>query len=431
MRFHRHFLRSWAILICLAMLVSEPASARQDAGGRSAMVVTAGEASGQVAQIEQVAFPASAVAPLPLTIYKSFLGFNDILHVAPDQGGVWLSDVDNNLVRLNPSDTDVMIYTRQDDGGRIWSLKRDQAGKIWYTTAGADPDDAVGKFDPITQEFTEWSSTEFENLTGLDIDITTGMIWFSGAGANGGIYRLNPAMKQNTIWTTAPYSNTYDLALAPGGNVVWATLDADAPSGKAGLLRLDLTPSPLDELTVWDMTGIGREPYFVVAESEDEIWFTDIEMKSVSNFVMSAGGDAGTLSEYLLPPNDSLPSDLLFDGEKIWFTDEAADRIGYLQPDTALPVIQILPSTATLSVSSQSKGKNPVTHPADTFPFDFSSQHVNIPGNKSNPYTLYDLPDNSYPLGIARGDGGGIWFAAVNYIGLLPTQQVFLPAVLR
>lgn len=346
------------------------------------------------------------------------------LLVSQDRDIWFCSFRDNAIGKLEIATGQVFSYTRQGNGN-IWGLRQDSEGNLWYTTVNAD---IVGRFEPSTNTFVEWAipGTHF----GLDINLATDDIWFTTRSDASGIYKLSPATNQVTAWATFPYTNTYDLDIAPDGDV-WFTVQ---PMENQGVGRLDPTT---DQVTVWMMPRTTSRPFRVVAETNDDIWFT--EFATVTNSIAQLAPSTNTLNEFRVPTPDSNPGSLLRASDKIWFTEKAANSIGWLDPALASPTTTVL-SPVTFAVTRTVNIIVPSSYTVVAGITPTIMITTPITKTETAGFAEFTLPTaDSEPLGITFEPAQGyLWFTegATNRIGRLAVADsisytVFLPLVLK
>jgi len=348
------------------------------------------------------------------------------INLLVSQGGdVWFCSFGNSAIgKLEIATGQVLLYIRP-SAGDFWGLKQDSEGNLWYTTVNAD---AVGRFEPSTNTFVEWAIPETH--FGLELDPATGDVWFATHGEAPGIHRLSPASNHVTAWSTRPYADTYDLDIAPDGDV-WFTVQ---PAGKQGLGRLDPTT---DQITIWVMPIFNSCPFRVIAETDNSIWFT--EFAAVANSIAQLVLSTNTLNEFRVPTPGSNPWSLLRVGDKIWFTEYAAGSIGRLDPALTSPTITVL-SPVTFAGTRTENVIVPSSYvvAAGTTP----SIIVTAPVTKTETagFTEFALSSaHSKPLGMALDPVHGyLWFteSATHRIGRLVVADpmsytVLLPLIVH
>ncbi|MBI2865446.1 MAG: hypothetical protein HYX94_12905 [Chloroflexi bacterium] len=310
--------------------------------------------------------------------------------------------------------------------GNVWGLKEDYAGNIWYSSVNTN---TIGRLNPSTNIVTEWPISGNHHF-GLDIDPTTGDIWFLTRSQAPGIYRLSPASNSVTAWATYPYTDVYDLDIDPDGNI-WFTVQ---PTGDQGVGRLDRNTG---QITVWTMPVADGRPFRLIADTNAEVWFT--EFASTANSVTKLAPAANLLSQFGAPMSSISPSALLKEGNAVWFAEQGANGVGRLYPSLGSPTTTVL-SPAVFSAPQTTYSVTPITSAVTREVTSTLTITGSVTRQRIGGVDQFSWPSGSIgSSGIAYDSGrGSIWLAEISppSIGRLRTtatlgRKVFLPLAMR
>ncbi|MCL5950904.1 MAG: hypothetical protein M1132_04140 [Chloroflexi bacterium] len=352
---------------------------------------------------------------LPITPLNLLFGQN---------GEIWFSSFGGNAIgKLDLNLNRVSVYSRQGTGN-VWGLKQDSQGAIWFSTTN---EDVVGKLEPSVGRFTEWHVPETH--FGLDIDPTTGDIWFTTGGILPGIYKLAPATNNVTIWATSPYTSVYDLGLGADGKV-WFTVQ---PYGNQGVANLAPTTN---QVTIWRPPVTTGRPFRVDAKTANEIWFTEFE--TTTNSIARLVPSANTLSEFGVPTPDSNPGSLVMKGNSVWFTEMGTRKLGRLDPASSSPTTTVSSPITFFAVKTTSTIL-PISYTVTAQVTPTVMTTTPAPVAMANGFTEISLPASSgslWDVGLAPVQGD-VWFSerGINRIGRLTPQalgaSLFLPLLIK
>ncbi|MCU0508302.1 MAG: hypothetical protein MUC34_07860 [Anaerolineae bacterium] len=350
--------------------------------------------------------------------------------VASD-GHIWYSSFSGSaLGELDPQTLLSRVYTLPERKS-VFDVAQGAGGIIWYTTANAPGgNDTVGRLNPLSGIITEWKLPR--NHFGLEVDPATQAIWFSSKGwEKDHIVRLSPQTNQMTGWDLSPYTDTYNLDIAPNGDV-WFTVQ---PRGLQGVGRLKVATG---ETTIWKLPSPEARPFQLQVLSDAEIWLTEFD--ATGNSISRLTPQTNQLARYLLPHPDSGPAGLLRQDATIWFTEYRGSRVGALTPATGTPVLTTL-QTVTFIAPQNTTTVEPVDVTPNISKTLSAVKTVNRRGVANGPFTEYALPEaGTKPLDIAPGQSGALWFTESNALRINrleplavdpPETTVFLPIQLR
>ena len=342
-----------------------------------------------------------------------------------DNSGIWFSSFNQEALGfLDPGSGPAYLY---DFAGRgsLFEVAADASDGIWYSSTNASSgSDSVGVLNRQTGVATDWTLPR--NHFGLHFDPTSNDVWFVSKGlADGQIARLKPGTNQVTVWNISPYTDTYDLDLAPGGPV-WFTVQ---PRGLQGVGRLNgLT----GEVRIWTMPAAASRPFRILAASDEEVWLT--EFGSTGNSISRLTPSANRLEQYRVPPAANGPAGFVKIGDEVWFAAYEGNSIGRLDLTRATPVVTqvtmtpfVAPATTnTITPSSFTPTVRKVAAPAT---------RVTVAGTVYDAFTVFTLPQpNSKPFDLATADAARqVWFTEGNAprIGALVPwpSRLFLPVI--
>lgn len=121
-----------------------------------------------------------------------------------------------------------------------------------------------------------------------------------------------------------PDSEPWGLAVDGSGNVWFAETAVD----KIGVLNV-----ATGEISEPAILVPGKQPWAVALSGTGQnltVWFTERAGSSIGKFVPATG----EMVTYTLPTTDAQPSGIAVHGNDLWFTETAADRLGFLNIQT-------------------------------------------------------------------------------------------------
>ncbi len=170
------------------------------------------------------------------------------------------------------------------------AITADRNGMIWFTESNVTK---LGRFDPQTNSFREYSVPGVGDMWGVTVDLS-GYVWVTQYSGKGSVN--------------------------PGGAIV--------PGGQGRLLRFN----PQDgNFSVVDIPTPGSFPFRVVTDNQGRVWFTEL----LGNKIGTYDAVSGRLEEYDVPSPFAGPADLTFDRNgKLWFTEAYNESVAEFQPAT-------------------------------------------------------------------------------------------------
>jgi streptogramin lyase len=212
--------------------------------------------------------------------------------------------------------TDVRTASGARPGGNPIGLAPDRFGYLWFTD---DATPAIGRYNMKTRKIT------YPNNGGVDPDSvprfiiadTTGMIWFTDAGATPAIGKIDPRTRKIVEYDLPPGSIPWNPAYDPVHKLVWFT-DQRQPTGAIG----SLDPKT-GEITLYT-TGLnlGSHPQGIVVDRRGNVWFTDDNDPRPA--IGRLDGTTHVIEEYESGlVEDSLPRGITIDpAGRVWFADQ-------------------------------------------------------------------------------------------------------------
>jgi virginiamycin B lyase len=214
----------------------------------------------------------------------------------------------------------------------------DKNGDVWFTQPGTD---AIGEFDPQSQNWNQWLLAKGSKPYDLIFD-SSGNLWFTEYGSNK-IGFFNPRadrLVENA--TPIPQSNPYGLTIDPAGTI-WFTQNA------LGVDQIgSFTPTSSGVVKIAEHDAGAIRPHLIASDRQGNIWYSggfggdigEFNPRSGSSrlFVVYQGFCAS-------PPNCTGTHISGIDVDNrgdIWFTDSLSQRVGYLVPSTGQVVARTI-----------------------------------------------------------------------------------------
>jgi streptogramin lyase len=342
-------------------------------------------------------------------------------------GQIWYSSFFGGAIgELDPSTLLSRVY-RLPESKSVFGIAQDAAGAIWYTTANAPGgNDTVGRLNPVSGLITEWTLPR--SHFGLEIDRASQAVWFVSKGTTEDhLVRLSPQTNEMARWNISPYTDTYELDVAPNGDV-WFTVQ---PRGLQGVGRLKPATG---ETTIWKLPSLTARPFQLRVVSDSEVWLTEFD--ATGNSVSRLSPATNRLARYTLPRADSGPAGLLLNGDELWFTEYRGGRIGVLRPASGSPQESTLEKVTYISPKTTG-----TVLPATVTP-NVTKSLATVKTEQRHGVALgafieYALPDpDGAPLHIVRGQGNSVWFTESDALRItrlepgedeIPERRTFLP----
>lgn len=268
------------------------------------------------------------------------------------------------------------------------ALTVDRNGIVWFTESNATK---LGRFDPGTHTFTEYSVPGAGDMWGITTDMG-GDIWLTQYSLKGSV--------------------------SPGGAI--------EPGGYGRLIRFD--PNNRN-FTVINVPTVGGFPFRVITDKEGRVWFTEL----LGNKIGSYDPSTGRMQEYPVPTQFAGPADLTFDTYgKLWFTEAYNESVASFDLQTkefveyhfsSIDPTQYVGSPVGISVAPD--GIIWVADHGGNWIVEFNSTSQRIIR-----YPTHKPPPQVYPISIPNGllldSEGRVWFAehGGNSIGFLDPRTL-------
>ena len=171
---------------------------------------------------------------------------------------------------------------------------------------------------------------------------------------------------------------------------------ADEYNGR--ILRINTLTNRIN----WWQLLDGSSPYGVAVESADRIWITDTGNIEIGLLVPSTG----MYTSYPLPVGTQI-SLLSIDSGKVWYTEAYLPSFGVLDPAVAVGTeyetttgwMDVDPTPCDTVSNPKNGDAGPTTGPADS-----AATAMEIIQDADG-WTILQLPDNAFPMGIAAVNG--------------------------
>lgn len=346
--------------------------------------------------------------------------------IAASNGQIWYSSFFGSaLGSLDPATLVSRVYKLPEEKS-IFGVALDASGGVWYSTANAvGGNDAVGRLNTVTNLISEWRLPR--NHFGLHVDSASQNVWFVSKGtASDQLGRLAPQTNQMTLWDISPYTDTYNLDIAPNGDI-WFTVQ---PRGLQGVGRL--IPST-GQVTIWKLPSPAARPFQLHVVAANEVWLTEFDPPGNSISRLTAA--TNKLARYQVPTAASSPGGIVKVGDRVWFTEYDGNKVGYLQVGSA-PGQEVTLQTQTFAAPSRVTTIAPVVSAPQVLKSASTASKTTLSGVRTDGFVEYPLAiPGSDPLEIVAGPDGAVWFAQMGGLRIgafrLNTAVVFLPAAMK
>jgi virginiamycin B lyase len=311
-------------------------------------------------------------------------------------------------------------YPLPQANSQVMRLAVDQQGRVWFGEMGLN---YLAVFDPQAQTFRQMVPPHGRyGMMGIQV-APDGTIWFAEQYANyighyfppTGRYQIYP-LPTLTIPDTGHPGKTIslpsgpnDLALDAHGNVWFTELNADAVG------RLD----PRTDLMQHYPLGAKRSvqkllPYGITVDPEGMVWFTEVSNNRIGRLDPTTGS-----IRFFTPPGPTMSlMEIASDAHgMIWTTSFSSGLLLRFDSHTG----NFTRYTAAPSGSSVGGLYGLALSPSGNIWVTVLSANALARLNvNTQRFTYYHIPtQGSFPLALAIGPGGTIWFSEVNKIGML------------
>jgi virginiamycin B lyase len=244
----------------------------------------------------------------------------------PDKNGnIWIPNFGpaNNITRLDPKTGEYKDFkVGNPTHAAIHSAYPAPDGSVWL---GEQASNKIGKWDPTTQEITEYQDAYLPGKEGItnggckhtirfDPD---GNVWSSGDPLS----RYNPKTGKFTdFWNEV--GSTYTVAEDANGNIWFTTLR----SHQIGMIDYKTL-----KVKIWDPPTKNSFPRRLEIDTDGTVWFAEYNAGKITRF----DRETETFKEYQLPGQSPTPYALGIDKDhNLWYSSYQLDVVGRLDPKT-------------------------------------------------------------------------------------------------
>ncbi|MEM2680697.1 MAG: hypothetical protein QW693_05340, partial [Candidatus Bathyarchaeia archaeon] len=212
-------------------------------------------------------------------------------------------------------------------------------GEIWFTEFNIG---AIGvlKYDDAGSDITEYFLPD-SNSQPLSIIYVNGKVWFTEYQGDR-IGCFDTTTKQLKEWPLIPGSRPWGISVDSYGNIWFSE------SGRNRVAKLN---PYTNEITEYLIPTSGSGVRGIVVDQYNNIWFAEHDANKIgrltpgSNIIVEfarSGGAPTGITLAINPPEKGM----------IWFTDEAGDRIGRIDPTKAITTTTVNTISRALTASS-------------------------------------------------------------------------------
>jgi streptogramin lyase len=309
--------------------------------------------------------------------------------INPDAGGsLWISDYGAGQIWQVEASGAYTVYPVAPVSAPS-DARRHGSGDVWFADGETN---GLGRLSPASLELTIWAIPDTEGLYGTAID-PTGRIWVTDA-TNPRLYRFEPSSGQICTYTL-PNGGFSDYVLAHQQEI-WL---GDWQNGR--ILRLD---PGLSLYTTWDLDP-DASPAGLARDGQGHLWWADPNLAELGRLEPASD----RLTRYNLP-RGYLPQMIAANEGLIYYTEFGLGTFGVLDPTVAASTtVDLAPGTVETTASCtviQSASTSSIMPSAGTASWSavtYSTLYA------AGGWSIYQLPDGSFPWGIAA-NGPGMWF---------------------
>jgi len=244
-------------------------------------------------------------------------------------GSIWIPNfgVANKITRLDPNTGTMQDFPVPNVGtASVHSAFPAPDGSVWITEQAADK---VGRWDPNTQQITEYQDGPGEKHT-VRVD-PEGNVWATGSPLS----RFDPETGKFTRFEQIPH--LYSLDLDKDGNL-WFTKHDTSQLGKVNwkTLQVTLYTPPNHNIPLFGVQpnkdgSIRTYPRRILVDSQGMVWFGEFNAGYLERF----DPKTETFKEYPLPGPEATPYAIGMDADHyIWYASYNQDVLGRFDPQT-------------------------------------------------------------------------------------------------
>ena len=243
----------------------------------------------------------------------------------PDKDGkIWIPEFGraNRIGHMDPATGELQEFLVPHQGvAAIHSAVAAPDGTVWYAEQGPNK---LGKWDPRTQEMTEYQSAYTPGKEGLlrggskhtvRVD-PKGIVWSSGYPLSS----FDPKTEQFTYYKEVP--GPYSIAIDREGSVWFCEIregNIGKVDGKSG------------KVVKWPIPTKNSQPRRIEIAGDGNVWVGEYGAGKLARFEPNSE----KFKEYLLPGPDSTPYALQIDrNNQVWYSSHNQDVIGRFDPKT-------------------------------------------------------------------------------------------------
>jgi streptogramin lyase len=223
--------------------------------------------------------------------------------------------------RLRRPETNVHDIAVESTGKRVWydDQESGEATKTgWF-----------GWYDPATGESKEYQVPQCPGFGGRILSDKVGRIW---AGCTKALAYWSPDTDKLTIFPMDKYGMRELWAIDSHGDAYTILRGRNVdPDGDPKYSFIGKFDTKTQEWTLFKVPTPWGNPYEVIPDSKDNIWFTEIATDKIGKL----DPRTGKITEYDVPTKGGNPRRFAIDSkDNIWFTEYSGNKIGMLDSRT-------------------------------------------------------------------------------------------------
>ena len=307
-------------------------------------------------------------------------------------GNLWISEyVNKELWQVNPA---TEVYTIYPLSGTPSDAHVDSNGNIWW----ADTENfRISRLSPSPANgITSWEFPFSGDLYGLEVE-SAEKIWVSDVGIGYPYLYLLDLSYPRVCTYTLPMDGSAGYLLFQDG-ALWF---GDSENARVYRLGPDFT-----QYTYWQLPALSV-PEGLTFDSYGNLWLAISIFGKLDRLEVDPNTDNGVLSRFSIPTgNGFLPEMVASIGGYLWYGELGVGTLGRLDPDLASHTTSNLTGMQLPAASDCSpiQPSGPVTVHPTSDPAAFTSNLYTTRIDSAG-WLIYDLPDGSWPWGIAYRDG--------------------------
>ncbi len=247
--------------------------------------------------------------------------------ITGSDGNLWFKGWSGKIGKIDPNTGNITEY--EVPVGPVYAITSGPDGNIWFTSQRSHDADGlmykkyVNKFDINTHEFTEYEVADSNNGSWGLLGITTGSdgsLWFT-MGDENAVGKFNPETEEHTIYV-APNDDARPGSITTGlDGSLWFT-KSDYNSGK--IAKVDPSTGEITEYPL--PTATYSWPDNIIAGPDGRLWFTGSNDKVITAF----DPETTAITEY--DYGEGWSGGFTFDSDdNIWLALSNDNKIGRLE----------------------------------------------------------------------------------------------------